>query len=259
MVPSLKRAVPSQEQRSAVLRTVSNVVREPSTCRVCTAPVCGFELCWPCAAHQRIPGVADVVAPLTYAVASTESAELLSKYKNHPVRAHREWRTAIIADLLGEAIRLHETCFGVAAGLPVSVRTVVPSLTWRSGTHPLISIAESVGLLHEPVLTPGPDPRCDRTVRLDKFAVERPNRIADRHVLVIDDVWTTGSNAQSAALTLHRTGAARVSVLVIGRWLNPRNALTRSFIHRRLGATYDPHSCPVTGGACPEPPTSYPP
>jgi len=56
---------------------LTNVVREPMrTCRVCAAPVRGFIFCWRCAAHQRIPGVADVVAPLVYAVADTESALL---------------------------------------------------------------------------------------------------------------------------------------------------------------------------------------
>ena len=99
-----------------------NVVREAMrTCGVCAAPVCGYKVCWRCPAHERISGVADVVASLIYAVAGTESAEMLSKYKNHPVRAQREWRTAIIADLLGEAIRLHERCSPLRPGCRCTV------------------------------------------------------------------------------------------------------------------------------------------
>lgn len=73
-----------QPEEVAVL---NNVAREPMrTCRVGAAPVRGFKFCWRCAAHQRIAGVADVVAPLVYAVADTESAAVLSRYKNHLVR-----------------------------------------------------------------------------------------------------------------------------------------------------------------------------
>ena len=98
------------------------------------------------------------------------------------------------------------------AGVPVSVRTVIPSLTYRSGVHPLTSIAESIGLVVDSVLVPGSEARCDRNVNAGKFTVDLAADVAGRHVLVIDDVWTTGSNAQSAALTLRRAGAAAVSV-----------------------------------------------
>ena len=195
--------------------------------------------------------MADLVAPLVYAIGGTESAATLSMYKNHPVRTQRECRAQIVAELLMSAVLLHENCFGAVAGVPVSVRTVIPSLTYRSGVHPLTSIAESIGLVVDSVLVPGSEARCDRNVNAGKFTVDLAADVAGRHVLVIDDVWTTGSNAQSAALTLRRAGAAAVSVLIIGRWLNPRNRLTQRFIRHRLGAPYDSHVCPVTGGVCP--------
>ena len=39
-------------------------------------------------------------------------------------------------------------------------------------------------------------------------------------VLLIDDTWTTGANAQSAAAALKAAGAQRVAALVIGRYVN---------------------------------------
>ena len=69
-------------------------------------------------------------------------------------------------------------------------------------------------------------------------------------MLVLDDTWTTGSNAQSAALTLRRAGAAAVSVMVVGRWLNPRFGATARFV-AGLQREYNPDLCPVTGGLCP--------
>lgn len=90
-----------------------NVVRVPMrTCRVCTARVRGFRFCWRCVAHQRVAGVADVVAPQVYAVADTESAAVLSRYKNHLVRTGRDTCVTTIAYLLRQAIFLHEQCFG---------------------------------------------------------------------------------------------------------------------------------------------------
>lgn len=237
---------------TAATHFLINVVRQRTqTCCVCGAPVRQFTWCWRCAAHQRIAGIADIVAPIVYAVGGAESTALVSKYKNHPIRLERKRCALIIADLLQTAIQLHEDCFGAVAGVPVTVRTVIPSLTCRVGAHPLASIAESIGVLAGPALIPGCDARCDRRVRADKFGVNSPSEVADRHVLVLDDVWTTGSNAQSAALALRRAGAAAVSVLVIGRWLSPGSPLTHPFLRARLGTPYDPHVCPVTGGCCP--------
>jgi orotate phosphoribosyltransferase len=39
-------------------------------------------------------------------------------------------------------------------------------------------------------------------------------------VLLIDDTWTTGANAQSAAAALKDAGAGPVAAVVIGRHLN---------------------------------------
>jgi orotate phosphoribosyltransferase len=39
-------------------------------------------------------------------------------------------------------------------------------------------------------------------------------------VLLIDDTWTTGASAQSAAAVLKQAGARTVAAVVIGRHLN---------------------------------------
>jgi hypothetical protein len=122
-----------------------------------------------------------------------------------------------------------------------------PSLASRPGTHPLVSIAQSSGLLGDVTLRTSLDARCDRVVDPDKFIVD--GAVANQHVMVIDDVWTTGSNAQSASLALRRAGAAAVSVVVLARWLNVHDPTCATFI-RGLGGKYDPLVCPVTGRRC---------
>jgi phosphoribosylpyrophosphate synthetase len=212
----------------------------------------GFEACQRCAAHQRISGVADVVAPLVYAIAGTKSAALLRDYKNHLSRAVRDRCCQDIGSLVQSALSLHEGCLATAVGTPITVRITVPSLTCRPGVHPFAATATELGVIAgDDLLAPAPTTTCHRVVSEDKFVVTQADAVACRHVLVLDDIWTTGSNAQSAALALRRAGAAAVSVMVIGRWLNPSYPPTKAFLERHLDSAFDPHLRPVGGRACP--------
>jgi predicted amidophosphoribosyltransferase len=49
------------------------------------------------------------------------------------------------------------------------------------------------------------------------FLVTRPEKIIGKRVLLIDDVFTTGSTARECATTLLRAGAQSVSVLTLAR------------------------------------------
>ena len=50
-----------------------------------------------------------------------------------------------------------------------------------------------------------------------KFQVVRPAAVRGRHVLLIDDVLTTGATASACARALKRAGAARVTLLALAR------------------------------------------
>jgi ComF family protein len=54
------------------------------------------------------------------------------------------------------------------------------------------------------------------------FAVKRPARIAGKHILLIDDVLTTGATADACCNTLRAAGAASVDLLVLARVPGPR-------------------------------------
>lgn len=247
---SLQAREPSAALAHDVGGYLHNVVRQPGiTCRVCAGPVGGFDRCWRCDQDRRIAGLADVVAPLSYAIAGTPSGALVRDYKNHPARSVRERQSALIKELVQQSIARHECCIGRAAGQAVSRRLVIPSLTSRPGRHPFAELTPITAPRQTIELIPAPDARCDRATN-DKFVLHPEARLDGQHVLILDDVWTTGSNAQSASLAVRLAGAAAVSVMVVGRWLNPQRRLVADFIKTRLCRDYDPDICPVTGGEC---------
>jgi ComF family protein len=51
------------------------------------------------------------------------------------------------------------------------------------------------------------------------FSVADPERVAERNILLVDDVFTTGTTASECARILRRAGAARVWVATVGRTL----------------------------------------
>jgi ComF family protein len=56
------------------------------------------------------------------------------------------------------------------------------------------------------------------------FTVSHPTRIAKRDILLIDDVFTTGTTASECARVLLRAGAARVWVATVARTLKLNTA-----------------------------------
>lgn len=230
-----------------------NVVREPGvTCAVCTAPVNGYQRCWACRQTQLVPGLADLVVPLTYAIQGTQSSTVFRHYKDDPVLAVRAQHARIINRLLYLGITLHEKCIEHVTGRPVTLRLAVPSLRGRAGVHPFLTTALRMRAVNDtPLLVPAPGARPDRNVCADQFAIEPSRNLRGHHILILDDTWTTGANAQSAALTVRRAGADVVSAVVVGRWLVPGYGVNADFIRARLSHDYDPHRCPVTGGDCP--------
>jgi len=54
------------------------------------------------------------------------------------------------------------------------------------------------------------------------FRVTRPRMIADKTVLLVDDVFTTGSTLSACANALFKAGAARVNLLTLARVVENR-------------------------------------
>jgi len=63
--------------------------------------------------------------------------------------------------------------------------------------------------------------RLDRAERMENlrgaFEVRHPEVVRDRHLILIDDVFTTGSTIEECARVLHHAGAASVRALTVAR------------------------------------------
>jgi hypothetical protein len=135
----------------------------------------------------------------------------------------------------------------------VEAWTVVPSTRGRAN-HPLPELVARLDLPFPALRASVADrqPAEARQLAAGRFSVDtEPCDIDRRHVLVVDDTWTSGGRAQSMAVSLKDAGASAVSILVLSRWLRPEWPTTADFLEANPHRDFDPTMCPVTGAACP--------
>jgi predicted amidophosphoribosyltransferase len=194
--------------------------RGVGVCATCCNLTDGYERCYACAHGGRW---LDVVVPISYSVAGEQLHHALSSYKRGR-RAIADRFATELAAVLWRFLSLHEACAARAAAVAAfPVVTTVPSNDRvRDDAHPLHRL---VGRLCRPTATRYRRllVRSARPAKPHRFSVDRYEPVAplrDEPVLLIDDTWTTGANAQSAAAALKAAGAGPVAAVVIGRHLN---------------------------------------
>ncbi len=189
-------------------------------CTACFNLTRGFERCYSC---SRAELWLAAVVPISYSVGREQLHHALRGYKRFAGEVARRL-TVELAAVLWRFIAIHERCLARAAGVPgFGVVTTVPSGDRvRDGTHPLRRIAgELVGPMrgrYEPLLRRSKLQVPPRQIHVDKF--EPTRKLAGEAVLLVDDTWTTGASARSAAAALTGAGAGPVGAVVIGRYLN---------------------------------------
>ncbi len=191
-----------------------------SVCTTCFNFTNGYPRCYACTHNEAW---LDAVAPISYSPAHEQLHHVLATYKRQTGPTARRFAVDLAA-LLWRYLESHERCIASAADAPAfTVVTTVPSSqAERDDGHPLRRI---VGELtaptrgrHERLLR-----RSDAKLEAHAFDANRYTaikRLDGQAVLLIDDTWTTGANAQSAAAALKRAGAQRVAAVVVGRHVN---------------------------------------
>lgn len=189
-------------------------------CEVCLDLTDGRRRCWRCALGVNW---IDALAPISYSVGHEQLYHALAGYKRPPDEVARRFQLELAA-VLWRYLAAHQRCIAQAAGTSGFdlVATVPSSLRDRDASHPLHRI---VGELcgptrerHERLLRRSAAAVVPRTFSEHKYEPTRP--LEGRSVLLVDDTWTTGANAQSAAAALKAAGAGTVAAVVLGRHLN---------------------------------------
>lgn len=240
-----------------------NVVRPAGlTCQVCARAVTpGYTICRPCETHQAralVQGVllATQVAPIVYAAwPEHQSGRLMLTYKSEHATDQQRARVTMLGLL---AFQQHRRCLQgpAVAHRPITAWSSVPSTRGRHGVHPMSSLGAALGGMGagiEVALTAGPGAATagPREVVPHRWVAD-PLTAAGRHVLLVDDTWTSGAKAQSAAAALHAAGARGVTTLILARWMDLDFGNTRAFLNAHaIAAPYSPYLCPITGGMCP--------
>ncbi len=194
--------------------------RGPGVCTRCFNLTDGYEHCYAC---TRQDAVLNAIAPISYSVAHEQLHHALAIYKRGTGTTARRLAVQLSA-VLWRYLDAHESCLARAAGadgFPV-VTTVPSGEVARDGEHPLRWIVgEAIGITrgrHQRLLRRSSNEATPRASSPDRYTAEKS--LSGEPVLLIDDTWTSGASAQSAAATLKGAGAGVVAAVVIGRHVN---------------------------------------
>ena len=176
--------------------------------------------------------LADVVAPIGYAVRGGQLVGDLHRYKSDRFAGTPEAAAAAarLCGMLAAFLADHGNSVWALAGMPAgpAAVAVVPSGQGRLGAHPLVGMVRSCVDL--PLVRLAIVPRATHTRGVNSSWVSVGDPVAGADVLVVDDTWVSGGSAQSVAAALKMAGARRVAVVVLGRYVSPADPRSTAFI-----------------------------
>lgn len=164
----------------------------------------------------------ELVVPISLTELLGQLHHVLRSYKRdgYPPSVRDDFRlqiSAILTRFLGQ----HGRCIRAAAGMEWDCITIVPSTSGRPGAHPLelaIEMSEPLRSRYQRLLGPGPETAGHNSASDAAYAPLE--RVDGRRVLLLDDTFTSGARAQSAASALSLAGAEVAAIVAIGRVVN---------------------------------------
>lgn len=168
----------------------------------------------------------------------------LANYKRSSDTGVRAVSSRNIISILCYFLSRHQNCISRAAGGPWSVITNVPS-SKTTGTHALasaLSLVPSFKSVYEELLVRGPASVGHLRASDTGFTTRGP--LTGERVLLIDDTFTSGARAQSAASALALSGADVMAIVPIGRVFKPGYSdETRAWWESRKSMPFDFDTC----------------
>jgi predicted amidophosphoribosyltransferase len=223
-------------------------------CVWCHRPILGdLQTCLGC---KSLPQHLDLVVPITYAIRGAPIHLALRSYKRpHPPRL-RVASALLVARVLHRFLSQHGGCAARAVGIDRFdlIATIPSSNQLRdrrdAAFRRLVEIALPLGGRHRRLLTPTGGVH-GRQFSERRYRATEPVR--GRAVLLLDDTWTTGGHAQSAAHALREAGASKIALVVVGRYLRPdwpagEGETCETRVARLISTPFDWGICAVHAG-----------
>jgi predicted amidophosphoribosyltransferase len=187
-------------------------------CQICFNLI-GSE-CTHCRACRTGENHLDALAAISYSVSGSGLHRKIEAYKRHAEPFVR-YAVRDLVVILERFLSAHELCIGSRERFHLV--TTVPSSDPRRDQHNQLrrivaELVPAVSSRHERLLLPSGIVVKARSFDRARYQAVKP--LSGQRVLLIDDMWTTGASAQSAAAVLRDAGASYVGAAVIGRHLN---------------------------------------
>jgi predicted amidophosphoribosyltransferase len=238
---------------TGIIKTVRS--SDAPVCQRCRRPVgtrydgSPWPHCYAC--NEFYSGLATTIVPISYS-GSGRLTSLIAQAKEEPERA---WIRMGLASVLFNFMQAHQSCLQEAVGGAFDIATVIPSHpSKRDGRDHMKDLISTfltwpgypfdLDLLEKQTVAAAARRR--NAVDSSVFRVCRPD-VSGLRVLLIDDLYTSGSTTAAACAALQDAGARPPLVLTIGRQLDLNDQQAAQFavdqdINER---SFEPDDCAV--------------
>jgi ComF family protein len=224
-----ERRLPLERRQRLCATCLAGIERLPEPlCAVCGVPLTASGVsgwCGRCAESPPHFGRARAIA--RYRADADEETQMLPAL----IRRHKYGLDQSLAHALAECLSDPLPLDGADYDVVMPVPLHRARLRWR-GFNQAALLGNAIARQLERPLDAGSlvrvretDPQTGKSMRERRsnihnaFAIRRPARIANRRILLVDDVMTTGATVDECARALLEAGARRVDVLTLARAL----------------------------------------
>jgi predicted amidophosphoribosyltransferase len=180
-----------------------------------------YSTCYACSGQ---PSLLDAVVPITYSAHLGQIHTVLRTYKDAASEDARRFASIRLTAILWRFLETHETCIAAAAdtsrfGLVTTVPSSSIARDERGSLRQIVEWCAPIKDRFQRVLAPAEEVSAGRGYDEHRYTATRD--VAGETVLLVDDTWTSGGHAQSAAHALREAGAVTVALVAIGRHVRP--------------------------------------
>ncbi|WP_282033768.1 ComF family protein [Metabacillus indicus] len=187
---------------------------EGPVCRTCGRPQADEQICYDCERWQYDELGHVLTSNRSVYHYNDSMKDVIARYKYRGDAA----LVRVFKDSFRQAYNQHFKEAGLIVPVPLSSERL-----YERGFNQALLLAE---LLGRPVLSPlnrkhlekqSKKTREERLQSENVFFIENPSDILSKHILLIDDIYTTGTTIRQAANVLIQNGAKKVSSLTLVR------------------------------------------